>query len=347
MTAKGLLRQFVYGAADRIGVNRLVARLPWRRNRLLILCYHGFSMADEHLWSPSLYIQPDTFRRRVDLLRAEGYQVLPLGRALDLLEMGDLPPRSVVITVDDGSKNFIEAGYPVIRDFRVPVTVYVSTYYVFDRRPVFDACASYLLWRGSQAGARLVHQPWLPGPTDLGGGRQWAAVYRQLHSYSREKTLSADAKHELLSELAEEVGMDIGELTRRELFHNMSPADLAGLDRELVDLQLHTHRHTMPLEATLMEREIRDNRAGLSRCGHRPEDLVHFCYPSGVYHRPQLAALRDLGIKSATTCVPGIASRSCDPLLLPRFIDNESVTEAVFLTWLSGLGALLRPRRIP
>jgi len=347
MTVKGLLRRFVYGAADRVGVNGLVAGLPWRRNRLLILCYHGFSMADEHLWRPSLYIQPDTFRRRVALLRAAGYRVLPLGRALDLLETGDLPPRSVAITVDDGSKNFIEAGYPVIRGLQVPVTAYVSTYYVFDRRPVFDVCASYLLWRGSQAGARLVRQRWLLGPTDLGGGRQWAALYRQLYCYSRDEALGADAKHEVLRDLAGEVGVDFDDLTHRELFHLMSPADLARLDPELVDLQLHTHRHTMPPEATLVEREIRDNRAGLSSCGRRPEQLVHFCYPSGVYHRPQLAALRDLGIKSATTCVPGIASRSCDPLLLPRFIDSESVTEAAFLTWLSGLGALLRPRRIP
>ena len=37
----------------------------------------------------------------------------------------------------DGTYDFHAVAYPVFKRLRVPVTLYVSTYYVFDRRPVF------------------------------------------------------------------------------------------------------------------------------------------------------------------------------------------------------------------
>jgi peptidoglycan/xylan/chitin deacetylase (PgdA/CDA1 family) len=250
----------------------------------------------------------------------------------------------VAITVDDGSKNFIAAGYPVLQELRVPVTLYVSTYYVFKRLPVFNACASYLLWRGARARVSLAHQPWLEETVGL-DQESWLTTFRGLLDWCGRHGLDADGKHGLLPGLAAEVGVDLGDLLARELFHLMSSAELSSLDPGLVDLQLHTHRHTMPADPGLAEREIRANREALSRCGRAGESLVDFCYPSGVYHPEQLGLLRALGIRSATTCEPGLASRSTDPLLLPRFIDNEMVSEAAFRCWLSGAGALLRKLR--
>ena len=77
-----------------------------RTQRLLILCYHGFSIEDEHQWNPSLYIGTPTFRSRLEMLRSGGHRVLPLGEALHALYRNELPPRSVVITIDDGSFDF-------------------------------------------------------------------------------------------------------------------------------------------------------------------------------------------------------------------------------------------------
>src|SRR5690348_14036099 len=77
-----------------------------RAQRLLILCYHGISVEDEHRWNPSLYIDAATFRNRLEILRDGGYRVLPLDEALKLLYRNQLPARSVVLTFDDGSHDF-------------------------------------------------------------------------------------------------------------------------------------------------------------------------------------------------------------------------------------------------
>ena len=91
---------------------RLVADSKWRRNRLLILCYHGISRLDEHLWRPNLYMLPEVFEERLKILQRGRYEVLALGEALERLGTGDLPPRSVVITFDDGGYHFLLAALP-------------------------------------------------------------------------------------------------------------------------------------------------------------------------------------------------------------------------------------------
>src|SRR5271163_1599289 len=94
------------------GVFAAVKASQWRNQRLLILCYHGISFEDEHEWSSALYLSPATFRERMRILAQGGYHVLPLGEALERLENGTLPPKSVAITFDDGGYNFHAVAYP-------------------------------------------------------------------------------------------------------------------------------------------------------------------------------------------------------------------------------------------
>src|SRR2546430_11607714 len=67
------------------GVFRLLRESEWRRQRLLILCYHGISLEDEHQWRPGLYMEPKTLEQRLRILRTGDYNVLPLGEALQRL----------------------------------------------------------------------------------------------------------------------------------------------------------------------------------------------------------------------------------------------------------------------
>src|SRR5436309_496557 len=70
-------------AANRSGASSLVMNSAWRRRRLLILCYHGISQEDEHLWSPSLYMAPDLLRQRMAALQASDCNVLRLDEGIE------------------------------------------------------------------------------------------------------------------------------------------------------------------------------------------------------------------------------------------------------------------------
>src|SRR5881397_2476419 len=143
------LKVGVLKRSKKMGIFAAFGRSAWRTSRLLILGYHGISQDDEHLWNPALYMTQDTLRRRMELLVRNDCSVLSLCEAVTRLGTNDLPPRSVVITFDDGFYNFFARAFPVIREFGFPVTVYQTSYYSSFNRPVFDIALSYLLWKGA------------------------------------------------------------------------------------------------------------------------------------------------------------------------------------------------------
>src|SRR5437868_5337549 len=85
------------------GVFGLASRSSRRKSRLLVIGYHGVSLADEHHWNPALFLSPENFRARMGTLKSWGCHVLDLDEALDLLYRGSLPERAVVLTFDDGT----------------------------------------------------------------------------------------------------------------------------------------------------------------------------------------------------------------------------------------------------
>ena len=141
------LKLVALGTVERLGAFTLTARTRWRTQRLLVLCYHGVSLQDEHECSDE-HVSTDHLRRRFDILRSDRCTVLPLDDAVERLFRADLPPRSVVLTFDDGLYDFKARAYPLLQEFDYPSTLYVASYYCAFPWPVFDVAANYLLWKG-------------------------------------------------------------------------------------------------------------------------------------------------------------------------------------------------------
>src|SRR5687767_13775485 len=107
--------------AGKLGIHTILLNSGWRTRQLLILCYHGLALEDEHEWNSHLYIHRDLFHRRMQMLSDLGCNVLPFSEALQRLSSGTLPPRAVAITFDDGSYDFYRIAWPILREFRYPV----------------------------------------------------------------------------------------------------------------------------------------------------------------------------------------------------------------------------------
>src|SRR5258708_5047520 len=146
------LRRAVLGTLKTCGAFSFARESDWRRQRLLILCYHGISLEDEHQWRPALYISPQKLERRLEILRRGNYAVLPLGDLLERLYRNDLPPRAVALTFDDGAYDFYKQAYPRLKQFGFPATVYLTTYYSEFQRPIFNLICSYMMWKARDIG---------------------------------------------------------------------------------------------------------------------------------------------------------------------------------------------------
>lgn len=324
------------------GIFSVVRNSRWRSQRLLILAYHGISQEDEHEWDASLYMPPDCFRRRMQLLKNSNCTVLPLSEAVERLYAGELPERCVALTFDDGDYDFYKEAHPIIRDFDFPVTVYLTTFYSHYPKPVFDVIASYLLWKGR--GERLDFRG-LTGKdltVDLSDGAARNMAADELRKFASENKLSAEEKDALAAALAAQLKIDYDAIVAKRLLQILSPEEVKQLASEGVDIQLHTHRHRTPLNRSLFLREIADNRDSIEAMTGL--SASHFCYPSGVYHRAFLPWLEESQVRSATTCDIGFASRQSNPLLLPRLLDSTGLSDLEFEGWLTGVSAAL-PRR--
>ena len=315
----------------------------WRDQRLLILCFHGISIEEEHRWRPATYIHPTRFEKRLELFARGRYQVLPLGDAVERLYRGSLPSRSAVITFDDGTYDFLEHAFPALKKYGFPATVYQTTYYCDYDRPVFHLISSYMLWKRRGEVLDVGKRPGLSPQLDLRTETSRQAILDHLVKYAENQKLTEQQKNQLAEELAGAIGIDYAELVRKRILQLLRPHEVATLARDGVDFQLHTHRHRTPLSEAPFRQEIHDNRFSLqSMLSGR--SARHFCYPSGVYEPEFLPWLAAEEVISATTCDPGMASRTSNPLLLPRFIDTSHVTNLEFEGWLSGAASLL-PRR--
>ncbi len=330
--------------AQRAGVSTRLRDSDWRSQRLLIVAYHGISLADEHEWNEELYMPPELLRARLTALKEGGYQVLPFGAAVDALYAGTLPPRAVALTFDDGAHDFAQVAVPILQEFGMPATVYLTTYYSERGGPVFNVMSRYLLWKAS---GRTMSGEGITTHGRVLDLRRRDGVLRaatDVYDYSRERDLTSDEKDSLLREIASRGQIDYASIVRKRLFHIMTPAEVAALPRDLIDIELHTHRHRVPLDHDLFAREIDDNRRSLERMGISGTKM-HFCYPSGITDPSFLPWLREASVASATTCFVGLASKDNDPLMLPRLIDTTALTPLEFEGWLTGVSEFIPKRR--
>jgi peptidoglycan/xylan/chitin deacetylase (PgdA/CDA1 family) len=340
-----IVKRRVLGVSSRLGILNGVRDSSWRQRRLLILCYHSISIDDEHEWSGTYSMSPDVLESRFRMLRDGGYNVLPLGDAIRRLYEHTLPPRSVVLTFDDGMFDFHARARPLLQEYGFPATVYLTTFYSEYRKPIFGLFCSYVLWR---ARARMP-QPDTRGvlgrrsdwnlSTD--GGRQRA--HREIMDFVVREQLSLPERMTLAERLTGLLGEDYEALQAKRVLTVMTHEEVAELARGGVDVQLHTHRHRTPNDHELFLREITDNRARIDPI--RQEVARHFCYPSGIYRSEFLPWLREAGVQTATTCDPGLASSRSEPLLLPRLVDTSYLSPLDVEGWMTGMSAFFMPRK--
>ena len=311
------------------------------RRRLLILGYHGFQVRDEAAFRPILFMRPEVFQQRLDVLQKNGFPVITLNDALDRLQSNTLPDNSVVITIDDGFFSVLDLAAPILSRFNYPSTLYVTSYYVSKPSPIFRLAIQYLFWRTDKKEFSPVNSTWSPQTTvNLQSAETredliWKIIdYGEQHRSELERTA-------ISREVSLQLGLDYDEIVDSRSLSLLDATELSSLKEYEIDIQSHTHRHEFPSNDTVKaERELSENLEYLSaQTGIRP---VHFCYPSGIWNQSGYPVLEKSGIKSATTCQAGLNTTDTSPLALYRILDQDNLSQIEFEAELFGFSELLR-----
>lgn len=97
----------------------------FRRNYVLpIAMYH--SVTPQAKDKNRLQVSLKNFQRQMEFLKRNNYNVLRLEELVNLIgEKKKVPPRSIVLTFDDGYKDNYQYAFPVLKKYNLPATIFI------------------------------------------------------------------------------------------------------------------------------------------------------------------------------------------------------------------------------
>jgi len=304
------------------GVLRLA---QWvNRHGLRILMYHRFPEAQN-------------LEAHCRILR-DHYRPLSMGAAADLLKSREpFPPNSVVVTVDDGHRDFFEIAYPVFSSYQIPVTVYLVTDFL-DRR----------LWLWPDRVRHAFEHTGVPQVRfDPGDGRKLefdlgTEAHRQ-HA-AREtvealKMVSNEHRLAALGCLPNWLQVQIPDEPPRAC-EPLTWDEVRVMARRGIEFGAHTRSHPILSRVSTSE----ELAAEITGSKQRIEEVIgspvrHFCYPNGLRRdigSAAVEAVRLAGFETAVTTVPGVNANSDDALLLRRVAIDPRYEDYYFERRVSG-----------
>jgi peptidoglycan/xylan/chitin deacetylase (PgdA/CDA1 family) len=149
--------------------------------RIPILMYHSISESPEEVSHPyfKTNTSPRVFAHHMELLHSNNYKVIDLSEAVKMISTessgfsnpptfhhSSIPQKMAVLTFDDGFDDFRTEGFPILRHYGFPATVFLATGFVSDCGESFNGrkCLCWsevreLIACGVRFGSHTVNHP--------------------------------------------------------------------------------------------------------------------------------------------------------------------------------------------
>ncbi len=251
---------------------RFVRLLRRRHNDacINIITYHSVSKQKSIFTAGTdLRHDPEAFERHVDYVAAH-YKPISLTSLIEHLERGEVPPRAVVFTFDDGYADTLSCAYPILFRRRIPMTIFPATAVIGNIDLLWQHKLAWLSANGLQTRAIEVlaaagYPQREPGENLMHYGRR---------CYRHDLT-------EVLEEALNSVGTS-GSALANEFRPYIESDSVAEADPEFVEFGNHTHTHAVlsALTEAAQREEITLARDILNSLTGRPP--VAMAYPFGL-----------------------------------------------------------------
>jgi peptidoglycan/xylan/chitin deacetylase (PgdA/CDA1 family) len=300
----------------------------------VILMYHRVAEVDLDPWS--LCVTPRHFTEHLEVLQ-NYYQPVTLKKLAQAKHSGTIPYRAVGVTFDDGYADNLHNAKPLLEQYRIPATFFVTTGHVGKEREFWwDELQEILLQPGRLPDTLSLlidgsTQTWELGTaveyseedrkcdrTQLAWQAQpgsrlffYYSVWKVLRSLPNEKR---DRVIEQIQSWAR------AKPAMRSQYRLMSSEEVRTLgEGELVEVGAHTVTHPfLSAHATALQKaEIEQSKADLEALLQRP--VTTFAYPYGDYAPETVKLAREAGFVCACSTVEDTVWWRKDRFLLPRF----------------------------
>ena len=248
-----------------------------------------------------------------------------------------LPPRPLVITVDDGYRDFLTCAQPVLHRFGIPATVFLVSDFLDGRLWMWWDTLGYAMDRTSRQALTFTAPD--------GSSHQFAlrtlAERRAAHTAicTALTDLSTESRAPLIADITQTLGISPPTAAPAE-YAPLTWDEVRALAGQNVEFGAHTRTH--PILSTVDDRqrlhdEIMSSKQRIESEIQQP--VIHFCYPNGRRRDFTDAAVdivRSGGFRTAVTTEPGLNAPGSPRFLLRRLGVDPNCPMPYFTELLAG-----------
>lgn len=322
------------------------------KKRIIILSYHRIN---ESVNDPlGMSVSPSLFEKQLRCLK-RFFWPISLNKAIELIKSNKrLNKNYFVITFDDGYFDNYSSAYPILKQYGIPATIFITVDPINKRKDLwFDYIIKAFNMSKSQ---QIDFDEFSFGRIFLKNVKQKFLVVSEIVKYLKSlKPTDREAKiNYMLNKL------HLSQVDTSGCQELLDWETIRKLQKEGIDIGSHGLSHTIMTNFTLSEAraEIADSmKIILEQTGVRP---LHFAYPNGGMSDfnsdiEKLAA--EVGYSSASTLIDGFNEKGADIFALKRFcvgpesgLDyRKSFSQAIFLMEVNGvfagLGKIIRKKK--
>jgi len=111
----------------------------YNKLRPKILMYHSIANDPKDPYSVSI----EMFEKQINYLIENNYHIISLKNLVDGLKKGTCLKNKIVITFDDGYKNFITNAFPILKKHKIPATVFL-VFNLLGKKANWNNCIKHL-----------------------------------------------------------------------------------------------------------------------------------------------------------------------------------------------------------
>ncbi|MAI63397.1 MAG: hypothetical protein CL600_00705 [Alteromonas sp.] len=237
------------------------------KNQPRIFMYHNFSALPMRS-----AVSADQFVWQIEHIKKH-YNVMTFGELSEqVFEHKKIPNNAVVLTIDDGYKNFYDIAYPILREHKITASLYVTTDFIdgkdwlwFDKlKVIVHTCGSKLKGKTFKG---------LESPLTGCENADWATLNKLF------LVLCETKKRKLIDEMGDSLNVDLSKPP--EIFQPCSWQHLREMQKGGIEIGGHTSSHPV---LTQLNEENSWSQISLSL--QRITDELGpsrrtFCYPNG------------------------------------------------------------------
>jgi peptidoglycan/xylan/chitin deacetylase (PgdA/CDA1 family) len=333
-----------------------------RRDRAVILTYHGVLQKTQDGYENRNCVDAQMFDRQMAFMKRH-YNVVPLADLTQWLSTGkEMPPYTAAITFDDGFRNSFTVALPILRKYRLPATVFLTTSFIGgEELGLWTEQVDRLLQEAPVETVRIVvNGKEREYPLRTKADREAASdrvrgylktlpperrqsVMTTLLGQMLAKTGGTKLNTENVPKYSELNGQTAAEIEERYAF--LTWEQVQAMARHQITFGSHTHTH--PIMATLDEEKARFELAESRRL---IEDRLGtpcrlFSYPNGTaadFGPREQRLLQQHGYIAAVSQIDGFNDASTDLTALRRINVGRNEKLSFFVAKISGLWSLLK-----